>query len=232
MKKVIIWIVLAIVLVAVIGIGVLVVKDLQQEDILREEMLAFENLTRAETIDVDQIDQRIRELKTTGDYGVVEKAVKEYLADGLNASVEISNVINDERIVNALTTKNYKEDGPDFTETKQFLNEAKEKIEEYKTKYLELLSDEKIMSYIEGKNLDQYYIDLYKDLALSADNSLESDKEEFETSINEILDMLDIELQVINFLSENRGNWEIQGDNITFNSETIQNQYNEYIGQL
>ena len=88
------------------------------------------------------------------------------------------------------------------------------------------------MSYIEGKNLDQYYIDLYKDLALSADNSLESDKEEFETSINEILDMLDIELQVINFLSENRGNWEIQGDNITFNSETIQNQYNEYIGQL
>lgn len=232
MKKVIIWIVLAIVLVAVIGIGVLVVKDLQQEDTLREEMLAFENLTRAETIDVDQIDQRIRELKTTGDYGVVEKAVKEYLADGLNASVEISNVINDERIVNALTTKNYKEDGPDFTETKQFLNEAKEKIEEYKTKYLELLSDEKIMSYIEGKNLDQYYIDLYKDLALSADNSLESDKEEFETSINEILDMLDIELQVINFLSENRGNWEIQGDNITFNSETIQNQYNEYIGQL
>ncbi len=87
MKKTIIWIIIAIVLVIVIGIGVLVVKDFKQEDILRQEMLEFENLTRAETIDLDAIDQRIRELKTTGDYGVLEKAMKEYLADVVNVSV-------------------------------------------------------------------------------------------------------------------------------------------------
>lgn len=232
MKKAIKWIVIAIILVVVIGIGILVVKDFRQEDILREEMLAFENLTREENIDVEQIDQRIRELKTTGDYGVVEKAVKQYLADGLNASIEIANVLNDEKLVNALTPENYKEDGPEFTQTKQFLEEAKGKVESSKTELLELLSEEKIMSYIEGKNLDQYYIDLYKELALAAENTSESDKQEVEATINEVIGMLDIESQIINFLAENKGNWEVQEDTIVFDSETLQNQYNEYINQI
>ena len=232
MKKAIKWIVIAIILVVVIGIGILVVKDFRQEDILREEMLAFENLTREENIDVDQIDQRIRELKTTGDYGVVEKAVKQYLADGLNASIEIANVLNDEKLVNALTPENYKEDGTEFTQTKQFLEEAKGKVETSKTELLELLSEEKIMSYIEGKNLDQYYIDLYKELALAAESTSESDKQEVEATINEVIGMLDIESQIINFLTENKGNWEVQEDTIVFDSETLQNQYNEYINQI
>ena len=107
MKKAIIGVVIAIVLVAVVGIGVLVVNDFRQEDILRQEMLEFENLTRAENIDLDQIDQRIRELKTTGDYGVLEKAMKDYLADVVNASVSIANVLNDERIVCRRWTRIY-----------------------------------------------------------------------------------------------------------------------------
>ena len=82
MKKAIIGVIIAIVLVAIVGIGILVVNDFKQEDILRQEMLEFENLTRAENIDFDKIDQKIREIKTTGDYGVLEKAMKDYLADG------------------------------------------------------------------------------------------------------------------------------------------------------
>ena len=128
MKKVIIGLIIAIVLVIAVGIGILVVKDFKQEDILRQEMLEFENLTRAENIDLDQIDQRIREIKTTGDYGVLEKAMKDYLADVVNASVSIADVLNDERIVNTLTPQNYTDDGPDFVQTKQFLEEAKGNI--------------------------------------------------------------------------------------------------------
>lgn len=88
------------------------------------------------------------------------------------------------------------------------------------------------MSYIEGKNLDQYYIDLYKELALAAESTSESDKQEVEATINEVIGMLDIESQIINFLTENKGNWEVQEDTIVFDSETLQNQYNEYINQI
>ena len=232
MKKVIIGVIIAIVLVIVVGIGILVVKDFRQEDILRQEMLEFENLTRAENIDLDQIDQKIREIKTTGDYGVLEKAMKDYLADVVNASVSIADVLNDERIVNTLTPQNYTDDGPDFVQTKQFLEEAKGKIQQYKTEVLKLLTNEGAMSYIENKNLDQYYIDLYKEIALSEDTALEADTADLETSLNEVTKILDIETQVINFLSENKNGWEIQGENIVFNSEALQNQYNEYINQL
>lgn len=232
MKKVIIGVIIAIVLVAVIGIGMLVVNDFRQEDILRQEMLEFENLTRAENIDLDQIDQKIREIKTTGDYGVLEKAMKDYLADVVNASVSIANVLNDERIVNALTPENYVEDGPDFVQTKQFLEEAKGEIEQYKEEVLTLLTNEGAMSYIENKNLDQYYIDLYKEIALSEDTAIEENNAELETSLDEATRILDAETQIINFLSENKDGWEMQGENIVFNSQTLQDQYNEYISQI
>lgn len=232
MKKAIIGVIIAIVLVAIVGIGVLVVNDFKQEDILRQEMLEFENLTRVENIDLDQIDQRIRELKTTGDYGVLEKAMKDYLADVVNATVSIADVLNDERIINALTPENYVEDGPDFIQTKQFLEEAKGKIEQYKTEVLTLLTNEGAMSYIENKNLDQYYIDLYKEIALSEDTAIEENSTEIETSLDEVTRILDIETQVINFLSENKSGWEVQGENIVFNSEELQNQYDELVSQI
>ena len=232
MKKAIIGVIIAIVLVAIVGIGVLVVNDFKQEDILRQEMLEFENLTRVENIDLDQIDQRIRELKTTGDYGVLEKAMKDYLADVLNATVSIADVLNDERIINALTPENYVEDGPDFVQTKQFLEEAKGKIEQYKTEVLTLLTNEGAMSYIENKNLDQYYIDLYKEIALSEDTAIEENSTEIETSLDEVTRILDIETQVINLLSENKSGWEVQGENIVFNSEELQNQYDELVSQI
>ena len=232
MKKAIIGVIIAIVLVAIVGIGILVVNDFKQEDILRQEMLEFENLTRAENVDLDQIDQRIRELKTTGDYGVLEKAMKDYLADVVNATVSIADVLNDERIINALTPENYVEDGPDFVQTKQFLEEAKGKIEQYKTEVLTLLTNEGAMSYIENKNLDQYYIDLYKEIALSEDTAIEENSAEIETSLDEVARILDIETQVINLLSENKSGWEVQGENIVFNSEELQNQYDELVSQI
>ena len=232
MKKVIIGVIIAIVLVAIVGIGILVVNDFRQEDILRQEMLEFENLTRAENIDLDQMDQKIREIKTTGDYGVLEKAMKDYLADVVNATVGIADVLNDERIVNVLTPENYAEDGPDFVQTKQFLEEAKGKIEQYKTEVLTLLTNEGAMSYIENKNLDDYYIDLYKEIALSEDTAIEEDNAELEASLDEAVKILDVETQVINFLSENKDGWEIQGENIVFNSEELQNQYDELVSQI
>ena len=88
------------------------------------------------------------------------------------------------------------------------------------------------MSYIENKDLDQYYIDLYKEIALSEDTALDEDNAEIEKSLNEASQILKTETEIINFLSENKENWEVQGDNIVFNSEALTNQYNEYVSQL
>lgn len=127
MKKIVKWIILIIIVLIVIGIGILLVKDLKQEDTLREEILAFDNLTREENIDLEKIDEKIRKIKTTGDYGVVEKAVKEQWSDIINTSIDLTNILNDEKIEKVLTAENYKEDGPDFIETKKYLQEITRK---------------------------------------------------------------------------------------------------------
>ena len=105
-------------------------------------------------------------------------------------------------------------------------------MEQYKTEVLTLLTNEGAMSYIEDKNLDQYYIDLYKEIALSEDTAIEESNAELESSLDEAMKILDVETQVINFLSENKDGWEMQGENIVFSSEELQNQYNEYISQI
>ena len=127
MKKIVKWIIFMFIVLIVIGIGILLVKDLKQEDTLREEILAFDNLTREENIDLEKIDEKIRKIKTTGDYGVVEKAVKEYWSDIINTSIDLTNILNDEKIEKVLTAENYKEDGPDFIETKKYLQEITRK---------------------------------------------------------------------------------------------------------
>ena len=86
------------------------------------------------------------------------------------------------------------------------------------------------MSYINDKGLDEYYIDVYKQ-EFVGDMSEASDGE-VESSIDEIIKILDISEQVLNLLSENQNAWEIEGENIVFNSETLSNQYDELINQL
>ena len=55
---------------------------------------------------------------------------------------------------------------------------------------------------------------------------------EVESSIDEIVRILDISEKVLNLLSENPNSWEIQGENIVFNNESLSNEYNELINQL
>ncbi len=88
------------------------------------------------------------------------------------------------------------------------------------------------MSYINSKNLDDYYVDLYKELALSQEASIENDKKEIEDAVNELSNIFNIQNQIITFLAENKGKWEIDEDGIVFNSQNLEDQYNQYIQQI
>ena len=144
--------------------------------------------------------------------------------------MQITDTLNDEQLVNLLSVENYIEDGKEFTKSKEYINGTRTALEICKQKYTEFLTEEKAMSYINDKGLDEYYIDLYKQ-EFVGDMSEASDGE-VESSIDEIIKILDISEQVLNLLSENQNAWEIEGENIVFNSETLSNQYDELINQL
>ena len=228
-KKVLIA--LAIIIVAIIAvIGCFLVFDFIQEEKLKQELQEINELSNAETIDINAIDEKLNNIVTKGDYAIVEDACKTYLRDCFDNILQITDTLNDEQLVNLLTPENYVEDGKEFTKSKEYIKGTRTSLEICKQKYTEFLTEEKAMSYINDKGLDEYYIDLYKQ-EFVGDMSEASDGE-VESSIDEIVKILDISEKVLNLLSENPNSWEIQGENIVFNNESLSNEYNELINQL
>lgn len=230
MKKKIIIAVVVIVALIIGVLGYMVISDMGQEDKLKTELSEINDLANAETIDMDEINKRLDRTVTTGDYAKVEEAFKSYLRDNFDNSIEIADLINDERITTLLTADNYKTDGKDFTESKNYISTTKQKLEEYKEKYSEYMTKEKAMSYIEDKGLDSYYVDLYEqeyvgDMDSAKDTTVED-------SIDEIISLLDTSEKVLNLLSNNQDTWNVEGDNILFSNDSIRNQYDELINSI
>ena len=231
MKKQI-WIPLLVVIVIVIGvIGYFVISDLGQEEKLMTELDELNTLVNSENIDMNQIKERLNRVVTKGDYATVEKAFKQYLSDSFDNAIRISEILNDEKITQSLTAENYKEDGPDFVATKEYLTNTKQELNERKTNYEGFFTEEKAMSYINDKGLDSYYTDLYRN-ELVGDIESEDVADEVEPAIDEIIAILDKTEQIINFLSEHKDDWQIEDDNIVFTTENLSEQYNTLISEL
>ena len=224
MKKKILIIISIIILVLLGIIGYYVIIDMQQEEKLETELTEISNLTNAETIDIDAINERLKRTVTTGDYAIVEQAFKQYLKDNFDNSIQIAEILNDEKITNLLTVENYKTDGKEFVETKNYIASTRDTLENCKNKYTEFFTEEKAMSYINDKGLDSYYTDLYKQKYLG-DIETENTDKTVENAIDEIISILNKSEEVINFLLENQNSWQIQGENIVYNSESLSDEY-------
>ncbi len=231
MKKKILIIIAIIIIVALGTIGYIVFTDIKQEEKLMTELNEISDLANSENINMDDVNQRLDRIVTTGDYAIVEDSFKSYLRENFDNTMQIAEILNDEKIVNILTAQNYKEDGKDFVNTKEYIRTTREKLENCKTKYVEFFTEEKAMSYINNKGLDSYYIDLYKE-EFVGDIENTGDTKTVEDSINEIIEILNISEETINLLSENKNSWEIQGENIVFSNDSLSEKYDELINSL
>ncbi len=231
MKKKILIVLLIIIIIALIGVGYFVFTDMQQEKKLKTELTELSELSNAQNIDIDEINNRLDRIVTKGDYAIVEEAFKTYLRENFDNSIKIANILNDEKITTLLTVENYKEDGKDFNKSKEYITNTRTTLEDCKNKYIEFLTEEKAMSYINDKGLDSYYTDLYKD-EFVGDMSSASQDTTVQDSIDEIIKLLNTSEKVFNLLSENQNSWELDGENIVFDNENLSNQYDELINSL
>ena len=231
MKKKILIIVGIIILIVIGVIAYFVITDLQQEDKLTAELQEISNLVNNQNVDIDQINERLDRTVTRGDYAVVEQSFKQYLKDNFDVSMKIADILNDEKLTTILTADNYKQDGKDFVETKNYISTTRDQLETYKTEYKDFFTEDKVMSYINDKNLDSYCTDLYKQ-ELVGDIESDNETEVVESAINDVIGILDIYEEVINFLVDNQNSWNVQDDTIEFKSESLQNQYNSLIDKL
>ena len=234
-QKIVVGVIAAIIVLLIVIFAIMFTKDIAQEQKLRKEISEISEITaniNSEKMDMTEVNKKLDTTVTTGDYAIVEKAIKEYLSDSLNSMKAITEIMNDEKIAKILTAENYKNDGPEFKETKQYLSNTKMTLELSKQLLVENMTDEKVMQYIESKNVDSYYIDLYKELAIGEETVTEEDKKSIESSIDDVINILQVEQEVIDFLIENKGKWEIENENIVFEQDELIQEYNELLGKI
>lgn len=224
----------AIVLVLIIAgvIGYFFVNDVTQKAKIVEEFKQIEELTNGEDFTMEQLNEKTGNIVSSGKYAAVEKAAKNYANDVFGTAFEIKALLQDEKMAQLLTASNYEEDGPEFVETKKYISETKQQLEDGKAKMLSFLQEDKINSYIEAETKDAYAIDLYKQLLAEDLEMSDSEKKELETSIDKVISMLNIEEEVINFLIENKGKWQVQGEQVLFDSNTLVTEYNSFLTKL
>ena len=151
-------IIIFVLLLAIIGIGIggTYIKDRKEEKKLINEFDQIYSLINNEKIDFSSINKKLDETVSSGDYKVIEQAAKKYLKDSLANMEKIINILDDEKLTDIITASNYKKDGPLFINTKKYIETTEKSLKESLSTYNLYLSDEKIMSYINGKDIDQY----------------------------------------------------------------------------
>lgn len=224
------WIIIAITVVAIIVAGVVTffTYDAMQEVILRQEAAKIGKLDITE----ENIDTKI---KTTGKYAVIEQTMKDYMNEYSIKCKEVIGMMKDEKLAKILTAENYKNDGPEFTNSREYIATSKEQFNEKINTLIDMTSEEKMKEAIEGKKLEAEDIELYYELMLGEEKTLDLEEtvETLQESAKSINNIYDVQEKVLNLLTTNKGKWEVNDDGeIEFSTQSLVDQYNNLISSL
>lgn len=209
---VIIAIVVAVVAVVIGGIAFFA-NDYAQRAKIGEEM---EKINTSGTVDT--------EIKTNGKYADVEKALKDYIVEYQNAAKEVADQYQNEKFTTILSADNYKNDGPEFVESKKLINDVKTKGEEVKAKLAEMVTDE----YKEKRATDCGLTGKYKEL-FKESIKLEDELTEVNETIDNVNNYLDTIDSIFDLLKENESKWQVKSDKIEFTDLSTMTKYNSLV---
>ena len=226
-KKRVVLILVIIIIDVILVASYLVFKDATALNKFNHEMEEIKKLD----ISSDNYD---REIKSTGNYAVVEKAIKDYLNDYSSNIEDTLSVINDTKLMGILSYDNYTKDGPDFKDSISYLNSEHEKFNKDIDKLISMLEEENIKEYIRTKTKNDYYISLYEDFMLDDImlDQFNKNKDLLENSKIKVNNVLETSLEVLNFLVTYKDSWVTEDGEIKFQTEDLYNYYNTLISKL
>lgn len=226
-KKKFFLIFLFIVLDMFLLIGFLVIRDATSLNDLRKEVKLLDKLDMSK-------DRYNSSIKSSGEYRVIEKAIKTYLDDNAVLMQDVLSIVKDPKLTKILSYDNYKEDGPDFDKSLKYLDSTKKDFNKKIDKLLSNLDEETAKKYINDKTNDKYYKNLYIELMIT-DKRMEDFKKNKELLIdtkNKVNNILDTSTELLNFLKNNKDNYVLEDNEIKFKNRDLYNQYNSYISKI
>ena len=208
------------VVVAIIVIGVvlfLVYRDISAKNKLTEEI----NSLSETNINM--------EIKTSGQYGIVEKLVKEDFKSYYDSINTLRENYDEVANIKALNIENYKNDGPEFNTTLETLNTIKTEDQNLIATLNDLIDEAKIEEKAANNGLKGKYVQEYKDILEQiklADgvNKIKETDAKFDGYLNSLID-------VLTYMKDNKDVWFIENDTLKSNSQTFIDEYNQKVEQ-
>jgi len=198
---------------------------------LRQEynkQLLIKEIKNLNNVDITSISN-YSNIKSSGNYKTIEKAIKNYLTSYSNILNKVNNELEDDKLTNILSIDNIKEDSPNFENTLSYLNEEKDRINNNINKLISMSNSKNktnnIYEYTNNNKLISLYNSLFSYDISSYTNKLE-DKQE------EINNILDVYLEAINFLKDNKDNYVIEDNKLQFKTQELLDQYNNITSKL
>lgn len=208
-------------------IGFLVIRDATILNDLKNEVneLAKLDITK---------DRYNRDIKSRGNYAIVEKAIKKYLDDYAVELQGILTVMKDEQLTKILSYENYSKDGPSFVNSLSYLSTTRREFNKSIEDLIDDLEEGNIEKYIRNTINDPYYISLYKEFILSEDmkNEFNETKNLLEKTKISVNNVFDVSTEVLNFLITNKDSWSVEDGEIKFVNVDLYNYYNALISKL
>ena len=200
-----------------------------QRNKLVAEAKALDAVIRVDEVDQEKLNEILNRKMTKGGYAVVEDAYKRFSNDLHVVYTEILTKLSDEKIKQMLTIDTYKNDGPEFSNSIVYVEQMKKDLTELNTKYYNLLTDESVLSYI-PEGFDENYVSYY--IKFTRKYVGENDSRSVEKSINKIIELLDKQIDILNFLKANKKQWQVTDKGLSFSNEELTNAFNDKIKNL
>ncbi len=193
-----------------------------EEEKLINEVRVLVDLSNEEIIDRDYI--------MTGDYLIIEEAIREYIREFNNSNDKIDKAISGSSIEGVLSYENYVINGPDFTYNIDLLNSNLSIVEEEVNKLILMLDTRESNLYLD-KDVSDELNDLYNKLIV--EEVLGIDKESYLENISlesgSFNTLVNNCIIVLNFLRDNSSNWQLADEEIQFYNDDLFIKYNNLL---
>lgn len=205
--------------------SIFVIRDFTGKKILENEVNALVELDFSR-------DNYNTEIKSSGEYAVLEKAIKKYLDDYATEVQYVLKVRYDQELNSMLNIDNIINDGPMFDESIEYLDLLQNNFNYSVDLLMDRVSSEEINKYIYNYDVNDEEIKLYNNLLL--ESNLISKIEENQLSLTkrriEINGYIDSIKSVLVFLKSNR--YSVINDEVVMTDPNMQEEYYKLISKV
>ena len=223
-------IIVTILLILTIAILVIIIPSLLQREKLKQEAKALDAVLSEKEVNQEALDEILNRRVTKSGYVVVEDAYKRYSKDLYDIYKQVLAKISDEKIKQILTLDTYKTDGPEFATSIAYIEQIKEEAKNLITQYYEIVSDEKVLSYL-PENFDDNYVNYYLGFTKNYVGDI-NQLSKVQSSMDSIVGLWDKQIDILNFLKTNKKQWMVTDKGLSFATEELTNAFNEKIKNL